>query len=306
MTETSLLTSFEATSVRCLTRQEESLLQAAVAMVIIKKRFRERKKQRTCRVETLFALPPPATLLPRPLPDHMDHLLQVACRLEGRTLQGVACHLVQQLDAWIMQLAGRTASRQHKVQTHIKPTGSVFVSSKESELNPIHNWMTSSLLSYPQAGSVHRAMILQGKQSKDLLDCWWYVLATLIVQIDEGTLPQSPATSLDHLAVALLEVLQTLATVSSHAPWIPQQLQDLLLPLPTPVQLADLQWTMANAMGTARHKLMLSPGARLLLRLGLCRILLLRPESSKHPSFSNKGNKGHFASRDARITTGRK
>lgn len=338
MTETRVLTSFESSSVRCLTRQEESLLQAAVAMTIVKKRFQGRnKKPRHCRVEALFSLPPPTKLLPRPLPDHMDHMVQVACRLEGRTLEGVASHLVQQLDAWILQLqvvVGRQERREKypdaattTITTGIRPLlnkttgtddltrhdGTSLSSTQEANLllAPIHDWMAKSLLSFSPQGSsstmVFHAIILQSDKNH-LLDSWWHVLATLIHQIDQGNLPQRPACSLDCFAVLLLELLQTLATRTSMRRQhddpattitIPALLQELLFPLPTPTNLSDLLWNFADNVPAARRKASstsLSPGAKLLLRLGLCRILLFQPEtrgfSPRPHSFPRMTHKG--------------
>lgn len=306
MPKTSLLTSFDTSSTRCLTRQEECLLRTAVAMVIVKKRCQERKKQRRTicsRVEALFALPPPTTtLLQKPLPDHMDHLLQVACRSEGPILKGVANHLVQQLQSWLVELLSSPASisRRPTVVVQRPTTGTDTLSrsisgpcNEASQLAPIHEWLTRSLLSHTttpeQQGTascvvVHCAMMHE-TEDKRLLQCWWHVLVTLIYRVDQGTLPEAPSSSsIDHFAVMLLNLLQTLSFLSPPGPRILQtnNLKDLLLPLPTPTNLSVLHWTMANDTNIPRHKLMLSPAGKLLLRLGLCRIFLLQevPESS--------------------------
>lgn len=128
--------------------------------------------------------------------------------------------------------------------------------------------------------------------------------------IQESYLSTTAAAGLDTLAVQLLQMLQTLVDCHNrqiHERYqlddysadpnvdldttahmlLPESLMEVLLPFPSLVNLGREHWKLANeAPGTSgygpsgvetRHKL--SPGARLLLRLELYRILLLNPVS---------------------------
>jgi len=184
--------------------------------------------------------------------DHIDHLFHVACRSLSAVstttsssspessssfgwISGIACHLVEQLDSWATELStvnpderrllvgpkrntGTTAT-----MTIAPSTATVDTTTRSHErLQPLYHWMIWSLLSHPQAATIHKAMmhheeaatrkghrcrrttmsssrtneddIGRASSSSDqntslLFDCWWEVIVDMILDLYHSPFP---------------------------------------------------------------------------------------------------------------------
>jgi hypothetical protein len=142
-----------------------------------------------------------------------------------------------------------------------------------------------------------------------LMDCWWNVLVHMISELlfqeerpalpppSWGLVEQQPSFSWEALAVSLLDLLQLLLAchrqlgVSSTWRRInPEGLHDWVVPLPTPEALLWMHASLANTVtttctttsGSTKSGVAveddqggLTAGGKILLRLGLYRILML-------------------------------
>jgi len=246
-----------------------------------------------------------------------------------RTLSGLACHLVQQLDSWIDSLLTSPqegkASRPVSVAGRLSPRNDISPESSSpkkrfndptdgsedstwhapsacADLEAVETWMSDSLLSHPHAATVHRAMALHATMSRNdddhddftirnaMLNSWWHVTSDLLAQVYHGSIATPPThVSCDALAVALLYLLHTIASASESI-IIPDCLGELVMPLPTPTNLPYLHWTLTDtsmvSLVEGPPEFSLNAGAKLMVRLGLYRILLLHPGSQQRNEMS--------------------
>ena len=239
-TNDGVLSRFEPSFVRCLTRSDEALLKTALALVLVHNKHKHKHGRMMgasnasldsnavvppTRSHVSALLTPTMTMNKRPKllqqshRDHMDHLFHVACRSisvgggggGGGGLPGLAAHLVEQLDSWAMELA---------VAAGAGPPPS-NKGRRTNIMKPLHHWIMWSLLSHPNAATVHRTMMMTiSSRTRAVMDnnripivggwshhhlhhnhdhpydyyrllihCWWEVVVQMILELDH---PQSP------------------------------------------------------------------------------------------------------------------
>jgi hypothetical protein len=258
------------TRVSCLTREEECLLQTALAVVVVKRRLTS--KEDTCasspaqkpkrpRFENLesFFSNPSKRLLTKPYPEHVANLFYAAKALNTANnvpWQGTASHLAHQLQLWLLR----------------------------NDNNDVHLFLKKQLRT-PDSLPILHGILEQAFSSE--LKCMIFEL--LIHDLHNVYNDELSSEDIDVLTVGWMRLLQTSLLVCSDADTkhnmlqiLQQVFQELLVPLDSS-SVIQTYWrlSMTCRASHTNTKQMLDPGAKLLLRLGLYRLLYLQQEGNE-------------------------
>jgi hypothetical protein len=222
-------------------------------------------------------------------PRHLDKMFHLACSMAANQhyttsstnagdgnapLVGTANHLAQQVQLWLQQ-----------PQPPDSTTTSLF---------QVQAWIRSTLLHSPSSFQVYQVLIPQIPHTSGLLETMLWVVAGILKDLYQDQIIIDPSTSsVDLVAVSSLRLLKTCLQHLPHHQQALVLLQDcfhdvaeLLVPMMSKTSsLVQTHWELAHqqkqqedaASTDARRRgrsCLLDPGAKLLLRLGIYRMLL--------------------------------
>jgi hypothetical protein len=266
-------------------------------------------------LERMFQSPSP-TLLQLPHPQHMDRMFQAARNMAlhsnqqqtNTALYGTASHLAHQLQVWLSHDSSDQEDNNCTTTTTITTTN-------DAAVKP---WIRTSLLAVPSEATFHVYYSLLEHANLELQSLIFKILATLIHEAYHDKLflrgrsnnhhhhhhqqqQQQHANEINAMAVTWLRLAQrcllTCASPEQLLPTLHENLGELLVPLVSPSSsisnanknssFVKTFWDLScNSVTSSSSSAMnntttaLDPGAKMILRLGLYRLLHLQPNQA--------------------------
>jgi hypothetical protein len=266
-------------------------------------------------LERMFQSPSP-TLLQLPHPQHMDRMFQAARNMAlhskhqqtNTALYGTASHLAHQLQVWLSHDSSDQEDNHCNATTAITTTNDAAVKS----------WIRTSLLTVPSEATFHVYYSLLEHANLELQFLIFKILATLIHEAYHDKLflrgrsnhhhhhqqhqQQQHANEINAMAVTWLRLAQrcllTCASPEQLLPTLHENLGELLVPLVSPSSsisnanknssFVKTFWDLScNSVASSSSSsamnnttTALDPGAKMILRLGLYRLLHLQPNQA--------------------------
>jgi hypothetical protein len=255
---------------------------------------------------------PSSTLLQLPHPQHMDRMFQAARNMAlhsnqqqtNTALYGTASHLAHQLQVW-MSHDGSDEENNNCTITTTTTTNDAAVKS----------WIRTSLLAVPSEATFHVYYSLLEHANLELQSLIFKILSTLIHEAYHDKLfcrgrfnnnhhqQQQHANEINAMAVTWLRLAQrcllTCASPEQLLPTLHENLGELLVPLVSPSSsisnasknssFVKTFWDLScNSVASSSSSssamnnttTALDPGAKMILRLGLYRLLHLQPNQA--------------------------